>query len=165
MCHHLPYFYSPLQFASFVASFKHSTSSFSNSCNACDRKFPTGRKLRKHERDSHQAKVTTYDCPICCKQLASRKGLEAHLEVHPTADETGWHPCPYCEKKYQRAMTVIAHIKSKHIGARPFVCEECGKTFNTKGLVHINGLGQSQYTALILSRQRSISQSNCSTSQ
>lgn len=35
--------------------------------------------------------------------------------------------------RFTKSVNVVAHIKAVHIGLRPFICESCGRSFQSKG--------------------------------
>ena len=72
-------------------------------------------------------------CSKCPKRFATESKVKVHELVHLPKSLKMVHPCPYCDKKFSKAVNVQAHVRAIHIGDRPFICEECGKSFGTKG--------------------------------
>lgn len=81
---------------------------------------------------THNPKSEIFPCMKCPKRFLSMTRLNIHEEIH-SPDSEKIHMCSFCDKKFTRPVTVQAHIKSVHHGERPFICEECGKAFGTKG--------------------------------
>lgn len=80
-----------------------------------------------------------YQCDICQSKFRSKKNLKAHIQVHQKTaegDEKQVFQCPYegCPKFYDYERNLIAHVRSKHEGARKFVCPvaDCGRALSTQ---------------------------------
>lgn len=86
-------------------------------------------------RTKHNAKAAgqTFTCSKCPKTFNTEKKLQTHELVHLPESEKLIHPCPYCDRKFSKSVNVQSHVRAVHIGERPFICEECGKSFGTKG--------------------------------
>lgn len=86
-----------------------------------------------HLKSDHPEAELPYPCPKCPKRFSSLAKVQRHEFVHLPDAEKLLHPCPFCDKRFTKAVNVQAHIRAIHIGDRPFICEECGKSFGTKG--------------------------------
>ncbi|XP_058121330.1 zinc finger protein weckle-like [Anopheles ziemanni] len=88
-------------------------------------------------RRKEKRKLTEFQCGICLKKFSSRDLLKKHEDSHfpkhnfyfPDNEFT----CPICDKKFRRAINVKAHVRLVHDGIKPFICEECGRAFGSKG--------------------------------
>lgn len=102
-------------------------------CILCDSNFTGPRQYECHMRTQHTKDELPYVCTKCPKRFTTMKKVKLHEQTHLPENEKMVHPCPYCDKKFSKSVNVQAHIKAIHIGDRPFICEECGKSFGTKG--------------------------------
>ncbi|KFB38477.1 AGAP009010-PA-like protein [Anopheles sinensis] len=84
-----------------------------------------------------KGKRRTFQCGICLKTFNSCSLMKEHEDTHfpkhnlyfPDNEFT----CPICDKKFRRAINVKAHVRLVHDGIKPFICEECGRAFGSKG--------------------------------
>lgn len=104
------------------------------SCESCDKTFRTRSLYVYHLQSKHpDSKELSFSCSLCPKRFPSEKKAKLHEYVHLPNDRKVLHPCGFCDKKFSKLVNVQAHIKAVHIGERPYICEECGKAFGTKG--------------------------------
>lgn len=102
-------------------------------CTLCDREFDRPRQYEYHMRTKHSPADLPFVCTKCPKRFTTEKKVKLHEAVHLPEQLKMIHPCPYCDKKFSKSVNVQAHVRAIHIGDRPFICEECGKSFGTKG--------------------------------
>uniref|UniRef100_A0A336MQT5 CSON005192 protein n=1 Tax=Culicoides sonorensis TaxID=179676 RepID=A0A336MQT5_CULSO len=103
-------------------------------CEVCNKSYSRRQTLEEHLRLKHGSeKDLKFQCDKCQRKFISEKKLKQHSISHLPANEKMVHPCKYCDKKFTKSVNVIAHIKAVHIGLRPFICESCGKSFQSKG--------------------------------
>ncbi|XP_039450104.1 zinc finger protein weckle-like [Culex pipiens pallens] len=103
-------------------------------CEECDKSYASRQMYVLHLQSKHpDSPELRFQCGICPKRFSSEKKTKQHEAVHLPSDQKMVHPCNYCDKKFSKLVNVQAHIKAVHIGERPYVCEECGKAFGTKG--------------------------------
>ncbi|XP_052897344.1 zinc finger protein weckle-like [Anopheles moucheti] len=74
-----------------------------------------------------------FQCKICFKICSSNANLKRHEINHMPEDERHRFACTMCDKKFNTTFNLKAHMKIVHEGVKPFICEECGKPFNSKG--------------------------------
>ena len=69
----------------------------------------------------------SYDCNICEKTFAERKGLAYHKRTH-----TGEKPyeCEICKKAFNSSSDLIKHSRV-HTGEKPYSCDVCQKSYTT----------------------------------
>ena len=69
---------------------------------------------RKEARDNHikniHLKEQTYFCKVCGKELASKNGLESHMNSHTDQKK---YKCPECEKIYNFHSNLLKHCRAK----------------------------------------------------
>ncbi|XP_055640746.1 zinc finger protein 568-like isoform X2 [Toxorhynchites rutilus septentrionalis] len=129
-------------------------------CDICGKMCTTRTKLKIH-RNSH-LKITPFKCPMenCLKAFKSKIGLDEHVAKH-----TGNYPisCDICGKGFLNQSYLTAHQrthsqektfrcnickqatfktkkslidhKNRHLGLKPFECEQCGRQFTNRYLL------------------------------
>ncbi|CAO1358418.1 unnamed protein product [Diamesa tonsa] len=105
---------------------------FKLECSVCNKNYAHQQSLQTHMKKVHKD-LQQFVCSKCPKRFESEKKVQIHEQVHLPDDKKMIHPCPYCDKRFTKSVNVLTHVKSVHIGERPFICEECGKSFGTKG--------------------------------
>lgn len=104
------------------------------SCILCNLDFPIKRDYTSHTEEKHHMNENhQFVCSECSKSFLSLRKLKRHFAVHLPDEVKLNQTCPYCDKKFSKRVNVQAHIRAIHLCERPFVCEECGKSFQTKG--------------------------------
>lgn len=113
-------------------------------CSLCDTTFKKHPTYLKHMRQKHSPEVLSYVCAECPKAFASEQKLSFHMACHRPDDQKKIHPCPECDKTFSTVDIVHVHVRTVHLGERPFVCEECGKKCSTKGSLKEHKLSHSE---------------------
>lgn len=72
-------------------------------------------------------------CDQCDKRFITKFNLENHKKVHLPIEERQRFSCLYCDHSCITHTGLAQHVKSIHIGEKPYVCEECGMSFVTNG--------------------------------
>lgn len=99
------------------------------SCEACKIRFPTYPKYKKHMLDVHE------DFTDSCQNHESNPEQKKSKVA-----------CPYCDKTFTKITVVQNHIKARHSGEKPFICEECGKGCRTFGALKEHKLTHTEET-------------------
>lgn len=107
--------------------------SFTFSCPLCNLDFENKRLFDGHMRENHPKSDNPFACTKCPKRFPSLTKLQRHEIVHLPDELKLVHPCQFCDKRFSKLVNVQAHIRAIHTGDRPFICEECGKSFVAKG--------------------------------
>ncbi|GAB0096618.1 zinc finger protein 732-like isoform X1 [Sergentomyia squamirostris] len=99
-------------------------------CTICSKKCLRKYLLEEHMW-KHSSKERPFSCSECPKKFITYKKLKLHEMIHLPDEQKLIHPCPHCEKRFSKMPKMQAHVRAVHIKEKPFICEECGKTFAT----------------------------------
>lgn len=112
-------------------------------CKQCKEKFKRKVYLNNHMRIHYQndnnknnIQPNTYECDICKNCYSTYRNIERHIKMHMKCFDV--YDCPICEKSFSRQRQMNAHILT-HVGAKPFVCDICNKSYLQKSylMIHI----------------------------
>ena len=102
-------------------------------CTYCSSGFISQELLDKHlylcKSKKLQEASTCNTCDICNHQFSSIQNLKMH-----TNSCHGEFHCPECKEMFSSYEKRKTHHSKVHLGTT-FSCEECGKSFNNKGLL------------------------------
>jgi hypothetical protein len=93
--------------------------------------------LRTHLENEHSDKLEKkYKCTYedCTFSTAKTVNLAYHIKQKHKKDEHN-HKCDKCDKTFVYPNNLRNHVDRTHLGLRPFVCEKCGKGYNTQILL------------------------------
>uniref|UniRef100_A0A1B0CRG6 C2h2-type zn-finger protein n=1 Tax=Lutzomyia longipalpis TaxID=7200 RepID=A0A1B0CRG6_LUTLO len=106
-------------------------------CEICSKTYIKLRYLEKHIQKSHinqnSSNARKHMCSQCSKCFRSVMVLKRHEKIHLSEAERNIYQCPYCDRKCSQKGNLNTHIRAIHYREKPFICEECGKSFVTKG--------------------------------
>ncbi|KAG4075877.1 hypothetical protein HA402_003703 [Bradysia odoriphaga] len=112
---------------------------FDRTCKLCDeRTFSTLGLLYRHQRQMHPG-MKWYSCDICGAEFSHKVSMCAHMkDRHSNSGKK--HQCQFCARLFYSDREMKSH-ESVHLNARSYVCNLCGKGFNTKKCLnkHLDG--------------------------
>ncbi|BES99262.1 Protein suppressor of hairy wing [Nesidiocoris tenuis] len=128
--------FCPKKFTTSAAKKKHRrthTGERPYECSTCHKRFGAKETLNRHVRIHTGYKP--HSCDYCGKRFIQSSQLRSHLFYHTgqsvlTPAES--FICELCGKKFNRRARLNEHTKFVHLGAKPFECVECQKTFIRK---------------------------------
>ncbi|XP_062533596.1 gastrula zinc finger protein XlCGF57.1-like [Armigeres subalbatus] len=95
-------------------------------CDTCGSGFEKCTDLYQHIKSHGKAR---YQCKECDRWFSRRAHLQSHEVIH--TGERNFH-CHRCPSAYKSSRNLRRHVKSAHLGEKPFVCDLCGKEFSQK---------------------------------
>lgn len=98
-----------------------------------------GEMVKYNSWSYHQAKHrgNTFECDICHAKTATKNSIKMHiLRVHDAKSKK--FKCDLCGSLFLTATILAWHHKLVHLKERDHMCSECGKTFNSKGLLRVH---------------------------
>ncbi|WAR25448.1 ZFP26-like protein, partial [Mya arenaria] len=99
-------------------------------CEVCGKVFLSKIAMKKH---MHLHKGT-FTCGLCSKSFTTQASLTTHMDVHEGRKEYT-ATCNVCDRKFYDYSSLHKHVKSVHMGYRPFPCPHCERRFpERKGL-------------------------------
>lgn len=102
-------------------------------CSFCSKVFKRRNALREHILSRHTRQDMIHLCSKCPKKFSAKYRLRLHELTHLSKAERLKYQCPQCDSIFMQKGGLQSHINSVHLGDKPFICEECGKGFGTKG--------------------------------
>lgn len=107
------------------------TGNFPISCSLCNKGFLGKAALNQHTQVAHMG--VTYKCTHanCEKEFTTKGNLSFHLNTHTQSFK---HFCRYCGMGFYHILPLTTH-ENLHSGIKPYTCEKCSKTFNSKSVL------------------------------
>ena len=80
-------------------------------CNKCNRRFLTGKKLKKHMKSHSVTGSGEHECEVCQKRFPSSSSLILHRNIH--LEEKPFN-CDDCDKGFNQKGNLKSHIQKYH---------------------------------------------------
>ncbi|XP_055712280.1 zinc finger protein 184-like isoform X1 [Phlebotomus papatasi] len=122
-------------------------------CIECPKKFNRPHLLKEHILEEHRQEEMAHMCSVCSKRFSCAKKLKIHEISHLPVTEGLIYSCPHCDKKFNHKYKIPSHIRAMHTDDKPFVCEECGNSFKTRGALNAHQISHTE--------ERTFQCSNC----
>uniref|UniRef100_A0A1A9ZDS3 Protein krueppel n=1 Tax=Glossina pallidipes TaxID=7398 RepID=A0A1A9ZDS3_GLOPL len=102
-------------------------------CNTCEKIFASLHSLSYHQKSVH-SQERPFTCTHCRRQFVLRSQLNSHLRIHTGESKPRTHQCCDCGKLWPTKSDLRTHMRSHNPKIeRPFKCNECEKSFFTRG--------------------------------
>ncbi|XP_077287323.1 uncharacterized protein LOC143912050 [Arctopsyche grandis] len=124
--------------ASRVSIARHSAThgrSDSFNCTKCEKRFPRESELQSHMITHLPKEQHPFVCCKCARRFTSQQLLKHHEKKHIPVEERMIHLCEICNSKFASKSSLLSHMRAVHQRLKPFVCDQCGRAFTTKGIL------------------------------
>ncbi|KAJ0002530.1 hypothetical protein NQD34_007679 [Periophthalmus magnuspinnatus] len=95
------------------------------SCPLCQKEVPSRKSLRAHLQYHKRVKPRPFSCKECGVNFAEQEWLDRHMEIH-NVDRP--FCCEICKKRFSKQSIYNSHVRI-HTGERPYKCTVCKKKF------------------------------------
>ena len=101
-------------------------------CPICHKMVSSISNISSHIKQCHASKDSQVLCPICKKTYKTTVSLRQHLrQCHQPQQQRFF--CSLCSANFTEKRSLKEHINCSHETTQVFQCDECGKSFLTKG--------------------------------
>ncbi|XP_025425447.1 zinc finger protein 423 isoform X2 [Sipha flava] len=94
-------------------------------CQYCDKTFPRGSYLKKHEQTHGES--MPFKCQFCRRLFKHKRSRDRHVKLH-TGDKK--YKCTQCDHAFSRSDHLKIHMKT-HDNQKPFQCTVCNRGYST----------------------------------
>lgn len=119
-------------------------------CETCGERFEKCNELYLHVKGHGKKR---FQCKVCDRWFYRRAHLQSHEVIH--TGERNFR-CNSCPNMYKSSRNLRRHIKSAHLGEKPFVCDLCGKEFSQKTVLeahHNTHIQEKNYSCEVCSKK------------
>ena len=101
-------------------------------CPICHKMVSSISNISSHIKQCHATKESAVLCPICKKTYKTTVSLRQHLrQCHQPQQHRFF--CHLCSANFTEKRSLKEHINCSHETTQVFQCDDCGKSFLTKG--------------------------------
>lgn len=109
-------------------------------CDTCLKNFASLHSLSYHRKSMHSAE-RPFICSHCQRQFILRSQLSSHMRMHTGETKPRIYNCTKCDKRWPTKSDLKTHMRSHNPQPeRPFKCDQCSKSFLTRGHLISHGL-------------------------